>query len=55
MDNEDWVALAAQQALIGLSDNPRQFHEPPLVGIFRHAARARPRDSDQMSYMTMPF
>jgi hypothetical protein len=33
-----WETMVAQQTLIGLTDNPGQFREPPLSGIFgRHA------------------
>jgi hypothetical protein len=31
--------MVAQQTLIGLTDNPGQFREPPLSGIFRQAWR----------------
>jgi hypothetical protein len=33
--------MVAQQTLIGLTDNPGQFREPPLPGIFRQAWRER--------------
>ena len=48
--------MVAQQTLIGLTDNPRQFREPPLSGIFRQAWRERFGHSDGMrNPLTMPF
>lgn len=47
--------MVAQQTLIGLTDNPRQFREPPLSGIFQ-AWRERFGHSDGMNnLLTMPF
>jgi hypothetical protein len=51
-----WETIVAQQTLIGLTDNPGQFREPPLSGIFRQAWRERFGDSDGMNnLLTMPF
>jgi hypothetical protein len=48
--------MVAQQTLIGLTDNPGQFREPPLSGIFRQAWRERFGHSDGMkNLLTMPF
>jgi hypothetical protein len=48
--------MVAQQTLIGLTDNPGQFREPPLSGIFRQAWRERFGHSDEMNnLLTMPF
>jgi hypothetical protein len=47
------AALAAQHLLCRLSDNPRQFTEPPLAA-FREATRARAR-SEQLDVMTCQF
>ena len=41
--------MVAQQTLIGLTDNPGQFREPPLSGILRQAWRERFGDSDGMN------
>jgi hypothetical protein len=57
--HQHWMeTMAAQGTLIGLSDNPRQFREPPLVGIFRQAQREwerSQRGGDGMDYMTVKF
>jgi hypothetical protein len=53
-----WDAVAIQQAMCGLSDDPDQFREPPLSGIFRHAQREleRSRRGDGgMDYMSLKF
>jgi hypothetical protein len=53
-----WDAVASQQMMCGLSDNPAQFREPPLSGIFRHAQREleRSRGGDGgLAYMDVPF
>jgi hypothetical protein len=34
-------AIAAQHTLIGMSDRPEQFREPPLCALFRQAWRER--------------
>ena len=34
-----WATIVVQQTLISLTDNPGQFREPPLSGIFRQAWR----------------
>lgn len=34
-------AIAAQHTLIGMSDRPEQFREPPLSALFRQAWRER--------------
>jgi hypothetical protein len=48
--------MVAQQTLIGLTDNPGQFREPPLWGIVRQAWRERIEHSDGMNnLLTMPF
>jgi hypothetical protein len=53
---EHWLeTMATQQMLSGMSDNPRQFHEPPLSTIFRHAWRERFGHRDQVDYMQVPF
>jgi hypothetical protein len=51
----DLAGLAAQQTTCGLTDNPRQFTEAPLVGIFRQAWRQRYGHRDGMDYPTVPF
>jgi hypothetical protein len=49
------AAIAAQHTLSGMSDNPRQFREPPLSALFRQAWNERHGHLDGMSYMTVPF
>jgi hypothetical protein len=39
----------------GKGDNPGQFREPPLSGIFRHAWRERFGHRDPVDYMHVPF
>jgi hypothetical protein len=34
-------AIAAQHTLIGMTDRPEQFREPPLSALFRQAWRER--------------
>jgi hypothetical protein len=51
----DLAGLAAQQTTCGLTDNPRQFTEAPLVGILRQAWRQRYGHRDGMDYPTVPF
>jgi hypothetical protein len=53
-----WDAVASQSLLCGMTDDPGQFREPPLSGIFRHAQRELDRSrrgDDGDAYMTMPF
>lgn len=51
-----WETMVTQQTLIDLTDNPGQFREPPLSGIFRQAWRERFEHSDGMkNLLTMPF
>jgi hypothetical protein len=55
-DTAFWEIIVAQQTLIGLTDNPGQFREPPLSGIFLQAWRQRFEHSDGMNnLLTMPF
>ena len=50
------AGIAAQQLMIGMSDNAPQLREPPLSGIFRQAWRERFEHSDGMNnLLTMPF
>jgi hypothetical protein len=57
IDQRHWAAMAVQHALVGLSDKPRQFSEPPLVGIFEQAHRAwrEERFGDSGGMKTVPF
>ena len=48
-------AIAAQQTLIGMSDRPEQFREPPLSALFRQAWNERYGHSDGVSYLDIPF
>jgi hypothetical protein len=48
------AALAAQQLLCRLSDNPRQFTEPPLAASARTVGRLR-REHSQVEVMACPF
>jgi hypothetical protein len=53
-----WDAMATQQMMCGLSDDPDQFRERPLSGILRHAQREweRSRGGDGgMDYLSVPF
>ena len=60
MDFDDAAAqqqsagIAAQQMMIGMSDNAPQLREPPLSGIFRQAWNARFGHRDG-NYMAIPF
>lgn len=51
----DFDALAGQQLMCGLSDNPGQFREPPMWRLLQQCQRARQGDDGGMSYMTVPF
>lgn len=60
MDHDDaaqrqMAALAAQQMMIGMSDNPRQFHEDLASRLFRQAWDARYGHRDGMKYSTVLF
>jgi hypothetical protein len=58
MDEHQMNTLAAQYMLCGLSDNPRQFREPPMSGLLRHAQREWERSQhrdDGGGMMTVPF
>ena len=48
-------AIAAQHTLIGMSDRPEQFREPPLSALVRQAWRERYGYSEGGNYMTCPF
>lgn len=52
---QNFATLAAQMMMCGLSDDPMQFREPPLTGIFRQAWNERFGHDDGVSYMTVPF
>lgn len=55
---QHWLkTILTQRALSELSDNPGQFREAPMSGIFRHARREweRSQRGDGLDYMTMPF
>jgi hypothetical protein len=53
-EQQQAAALAAQQMMIGMSDNAPQLREPPLSGIFRQAWNARFGHRDG-NYMAIPF
>jgi hypothetical protein len=48
-------AIAAQDALIDISDNPGQFRQGPMMALINQAYRARSGQDDGMSYLTVPF
>jgi hypothetical protein len=58
MDEHLMSVLATHDMLAGLSDDPAQFREPPLLGIFRHAQRELERSrgwDGGMDYLHIPF
>jgi hypothetical protein len=52
-----WDAVASQQMMCGLSDNPSQFREEPMSALFRQAEREwRAQFGDEpRDYFSMPF
>jgi hypothetical protein len=49
------ATLAAQMMLCGLSDDPMQFRDPPLTGIFRQAWNERFGHGGGIDYLHVPF
>jgi hypothetical protein len=47
--------MAAQRTLMGMSDNPRQFHEPPMSRLFRQAWNECFGHGDGVDYLHCPF
>ncbi len=54
MDNEPcWNTIVAQQTIISLSDDPRQFHQDPMVALLNQAHRAKTGQGD-VGMLTVP-
>jgi hypothetical protein len=50
-----WDAISSQQMLVGMTDDPDQFREQPLTGIFKHAWRERFGHGGSMDYESVKF
>jgi hypothetical protein len=47
--------MLTQQMLAGMSDQPGQLRQDPMMALLRQARRAREGQGDGMSYLTVPF
>lgn len=55
MDDRTWDTMATHQALLTISDNPRQFRRDQMMALLDQTYRAAGGQDDGPSYMTMPF
>jgi len=47
--------MAAQQTMMGMSDQPGQFRPEPMLALMNQAWRARSGQDDGMNYQAIPF
>jgi len=48
--------MATQHVLAGMSDNPVQFRQDPMMALLNQAYRARSgQDDGQIPYLSVPF